>query len=484
MGKKGGLMNKILKLGILIVFMLGTWMLSGCGHPLEKSDLLDPNKPITVTVWHYYNGNIKESFDTLVSEFNETVGMEKGVVVEAKSQGDVNQLATAVFDAANKSIGSSPMPDIFASYPDNAYRVNQIANLISLEAYFSEAEINEYRQEFLEEGQFLSNSQLFIVPIAKSTENLFVNKNYWEKFASENGFTDGDLSTWEGLYSVSKTYYETTGKGFFGIDASANFMLLVSMQLDTEIFDYSSSEVAFNLTPEVAKYIWDYYYTPYVKGYFVKTGRFSSDDAKTGTVLAYIGSTAGAAYFPTEVTFSQQEVYPIEPLVLPYPYFKSGKPYAIQQGAGMCISKSDEAHEYAAALFLKWFTETNQNLKFAVSTGYLPVKNEALEEYKLLEALEGTELTNPAIKASITTTTKMLKNYEFYNNKPFLGSYEIRVLLEKNLYEKTVRDLEQIENRVADGEDRELVIEALISQDEFEKWYNQMLHEADLILKK
>ncbi len=477
-------MERILKLGMLVVFIISIWMLPGCGNQLEKGDLLDPNKPITVTVWHYYNGNIKESFDTLVTEFNETIGMEKGIVVEAKSQGDVNQLATAVFDSANQSIGASPMPDIFASYADNAYRVNKITKLVPLENYFSEKEINTYRHEFLEEGRFSANNQLFIVPIAKSTENLFINKSYWEKFASENGFTDEDLSTWEGLYDVAKAYYEKTGKGFFGIDASANFMLTVSMQLDTEMFDYSGDHVTFNLTPEVAKHIWDYYYVPYVKGYFVKTGRFSSDDAKTGTVLAYIGSTAGAVYFPTEVTFSQQEVYGIDPLVLPYPHFKDRKSFAIQQGAGMCISESDAAHEYASALFLKWFTEADQNLKFAVSTGYLPVKNEALVASELLGALEATKQTNPAIKASIITTTQMLKDYEFYNNKPFLGSYEIRVLLEKNLYEKIVRDLEQIENRVVDGEDREFVIETLISQDEFDKWYNQMLHEADLILKQ
>ncbi|GAU76597.1 extracellular solute-binding protein [Fusibacter sp. 3D3] len=477
-------MNKIFRYGTIIIFMLGVAIFSGCSNRLEKNNLLDPNKPITVIVWHYYNGNIKEAFDDLVSEFNETVGMEQGIVVEAKSQGDVNQLATAVFDAANQSIGSSPMPDIFAAYPDNAYRVNQITNLVHLETYFSKEEIEAYRQEFLEEGRFSPNNQFFIVPIAKSTENLFVNKNYWEKFASENGFTNADLSTWEGLYDVSKTYYETTGKGFFGIDASANFMLQVAVQMGSEMFDYSSGDATFNLTPEIAEYIWQYYYKPYVKGYFTKTGRFSSDDAKTGTVLAYIGSTAGAAYFPTEVTFSQQEVYKIEPLVLPYPYFKEGEPYAIQQGAGMCISQSDEAHEYASSLFLKWFTEADQNLKFAVSTGYLPVKNEALNESKLLGALEHTKQTNPAIKASIITTTKMLKDYAFYNNKPFLGSYEIRVLLETNLYEKTARDLEQIENRVAGGEDRDSVIETLISKAEFEKWYEQMLHEADLIMKK
>ena len=44
------------------------------------------------------------------------------------------------------------------------------------------------------------------------------------------------------------------------------------------------------------------------------------------------------------------------------------------------MTKSDYAHEYAAAEFLKWFTDTKQNVKFAITTGYFPVKNEALSE--------------------------------------------------------------------------------------------------------
>jgi len=478
------MIKKYKMLWIIGFILLTVLFLEGCSQDIGNDESLNPDKPITVTVWHYYNGNIKKEFDELVSEFNETLGVEKGIVVEAKSQGDVNQLATEVFDSANKSIGSLPMPEIFASYPDNAYRVSQIVDLVSLEEYFSEEELNSYRQEFLEEGKFLEDEKAFIVPIAKSSENLFVNKNYWEDFSSKHGFNEDNLRTWEGIYNVAKTYYEATGKGFFGIDGSANFMLQSSMQLGVEMFDYSDIEnVKLNFTEDVARKIWDYYYRPYIKGYYVKTARFCSDDAKTGTVLAYTGSTAGAAYFPTEVTFSEKDVHEIEPLALPYPYFEGGKLYAIQQGAGMCIAKSDRVHEYAAAIFLKWFIEPKQNIKFSISTGYFPVKNEALNEELLIEALESSTLTNPALKASIITTNEMFKNYRFYNNKPFLGSYEMRVLLERNLYDKIIRDLEIIDKRVSEGENRDKLIEELISENEFKEWYQQMLHEADLIMK-
>lgn len=464
---------------LLSVLLAGLLLLPGCSTQQSPEKLLDPGKPITVTVWHYYNGNIKEQFDGLVAEFNESVGMEKGIVVDAQSQGDVSQLADAVFNSASKTIGAAPMPDVFAAYPENAFRVNQVTPLADLKAYFTQEELETFRQEFLSEGRFGSENQLYILPIAKSTENLYVNREYWEAFAAENGFTVADLRTWEGLAAVAKVYREKTGKGFFGIDANANFMLQSGVQLGSELFTFGEDgTVAFSMSETVARKIWENYYIPYITGSFVKTGRFSSDDAKTGTVMAYTGSTAGAAYFPTEVTFSESEVFPISPLTLPYPYYAEGKPFAVQQGAGMCISRTDEAHQYAAALFLKWFTEPAQNMRFAVSTGYLPVKNEALTAERLKGALAEADVTNPAIKASFATTTEMLQTYTFYNNKPFQGSYEVRALLETDLFNKILRDLEALAEQKAAGADPQAVIAALTSEAAFVEWYESLQEKA------
>ena len=62
---------------------------SGCAR--ESRRVLDPKKPTVITVWHAYNAVAKAQFDELVMEFNETVGMEQGllwmqwVMVPAKS---------------------------------------------------------------------------------------------------------------------------------------------------------------------------------------------------------------------------------------------------------------------------------------------------------------------------------------------------------------------------------------------------------------
>lgn len=467
-------------LSILVILILSLISIS-CSSNSDSSPL-DPSKPVTVTVWHYYNGHIKDNFDSMVNEFNETVGMEKGLVVDAQSLGDVQKLADAVYDAANKTIGSQPMPDIFASYPDNAYRINRVAPLVTLETYFTDEELNSYYPAFLEEGRFPEDGKLRIVPVAKSSENLYLNKTEWEPFAAKNKLSEANLLTWEDLIQTAKLYYEQTGKSFFSIDANANFMLTAAEQLGTELYMYTSDGVKFNFSSPVAEKIWASFYVPYINSYYTKSGRFSSDDAKTGNILAYTGSTAGAAYFPREISSGQQSI-PVESMTLPFPHFKGGKAVAIQQGAGLCITKSDNMHEYAAAVFLKWFTEPAQNVKFSVSTGYLPSKKESISEAVILPALDATELNNPTIYKTMVTTINMFDSYTFYNNKPFAGSYEMRVLLETHLWQQVEKDLEQLERRVVMGESRTSVIAELSSKENFEAWYHNFLTEAIRIIK-
>ena len=77
-------------------------LLTGCG----KKNPLDPDDPVSLTVWHYYNGSQQAAFDTLVESFNETVGQEKGIYVQSYSQGSVSDLETAVRDSISGKVGA------------------------------------------------------------------------------------------------------------------------------------------------------------------------------------------------------------------------------------------------------------------------------------------------------------------------------------------------------------------------------------------
>lgn len=43
----------------------------------------------------------------------------------------------------------------------------------------------------------------------------------------------------------------------------------------------------------------------------------------------------------------------------------------------MAVTKSDDEHEYAATVFLKWFSKKEQNLEFVCQSSYMPVLKEA-----------------------------------------------------------------------------------------------------------
>lgn len=464
------------------ILLLSVILLNSCSLLPTNKKLLNSDDPITISVWNYYNGTVKVRFDELVAQFNETVGAEKGIVIEAQSYGDVTELADAVYEASNNSIGALPMPDIFASYADNAFRISDSARLVNLSDYFTKEELSEIKKEFLSEGIWGKEQTLKILPVAKSTEILFLNKTFWEDFAAETGASLDTLKTWEGLVQTAKLYYEHTGKAFFRIDAVANFMLISAMQLGEEFYQYDDDIASLNFSQDTAYRIWVNYYVPYLNGYFAKSGRFSSDDAKTGIIAGYTGSTASASYFPEEVA-CEDIVAPIEVLTLPYPYYENSKPYVVQQGAGMCITKSDKAHEYAASVFLKWFIDMPQNIDFAVSTAYLPVKSQSLTANALMKTSNYEEISNAAVKSSIETTINMLSTHTLYGNKPFTNSFQLRSILENHLYTRVETDLALLEKRIINGEDRTTVIKELCSKEHFSSWYQAFTNELQTVLR-
>lgn len=457
------------KISFLLVLAILCTTLFGCTASSNKS-----SSPTTITVWHYYNSKTKTQFDELVDEFNETVGKDKGIIVDAYSQGGVNELADALFAAANKDVGAAKMPDMFAAYSDSIYRLDKLDVVASLDEYFTTEELAEYRTEFIEDGRFADDKKLRIFPIAKSTELLFMNKTEFDKFSLATGVTVDSLETWEGIAAAAEKYYEwSEGKAFFGLDSLANFMIVGSKQLGDDIFNVADGKMTFGLSESNAKRLWDCYYTPTIKGHFTSVRRFRSDDVRSGSIIMFIGSNSSASFFPKTIEINKDETADIDSLVMPLPHFEGKEAFAVQQGAGMAVAKSDQKTEAACVEFLKWFTKPEQNTEFALTTSYLPVKNASLSLDKTLEAMQ-----NPA-EADIRVQTnkalyEMLETHTLYASKPFDNSVEARAFIDTSLSNYAKNDLEAINKRAAAGENHSKLIEEYSSEGNFKKWYNEL----------
>ena len=195
--------------------------LTGCASGASGSAAFSPENPVTVTVWHYYNGPQQQAFADLVNEFNETVGREKGIAVQQSSQATVTDLETSVLAAANREVGAPEVPNIFAAYADTAYAVDRLGLVADLRPYLTDEELAEYVPGYLEEGAFSGEGDLiyFVDQDGESTAQSYSGKDLTDKPAivlMDSGsasaseiFAGGVLGTGSGIVIGTRSY----GKG-------------------------------------------------------------------------------------------------------------------------------------------------------------------------------------------------------------------------------------------------------------------------------
>lgn len=478
------------KLIILCFFLVASLFMSSCtGDNAEKvSASLNPKNPVTIILWHYYVGDNKIALENLIDRFNKTVGMEKGVIVVAVAKGTVLELEDAISKSANGVMNAEAMPDIFSAYPDKAFEIDQLGKLCDLTEYFSEEEKQLYVKDYLEEGM-IDGTRLLIIPIAKSTELLYVNATAWNEFEGSGGAYKECLSTWEGVYEAARAYYQWTdakttetkwdGKSFLGFDSVANFIIVGNKQLGVEIINSEKRQVV--LDHKILRKLFDSYYAGMCLGYFDAVAKFRSDDIKTGDLVAYVGSSSSAVYFPTWIEKDNAQL-PIEFLPLPYPVFKGGEFCAVQQGAGMCVAKSTPEHQAGSSIFLKWFTAHQQNIEFAMTTGYVPVQSDAYEssefEKQVTKLQSGNRIEQNVAQVYGIVLHQVIET-DTYAIRPFEESYAIRILLQDTLESLVETGRNTADSLKAKGMTEQKILDALDTDACFEEWLNHIRSELD-----
>lgn len=402
---------------ILSAFFMGIF--PGC----QRKPALNPQKPVTLTLWHNFGGQMRETMDGMVDEFNETVGAKEGIIVNVTSINSSAVLHEKLVMAAKGDPGAPELPDISTANPKTAIILKEKGVITDIGRQFTEKELKEYVPSFIEEG-LLGSDTLYLFPFAKSTEVLFLNKTIFDRFAEDKKVKYEDLETYEGIAKTARLYYEWTdektpdipndGKTFFHTDSLFNLTQLGCRQLGTDFVRNSSLDYS----SEAFKRVWNYFYESAVKGYFAIYDGYASDLSKTGDIVCSTGSTAGLAFFDPVVTYPDNTTEAAELMILPFPVFEGGKNIALQRGSGIIVTKSTEAKEYAAGIFLKWFTRPENNMHFINTTGYLPVTKKAFEG--ILSSDLG-RIKDEKTKILLGATAEMYSEYEFYIPGVFEG---------------------------------------------------------------
>lgn len=449
------------------------------------------NEVINLNLWHYYLGENKKQLEDLVDEFNATVGAEEGILVKSEAKGKVIDLEKSVTNSMLGLIDSESEPDIFSSYPDKALEIKEMGKLSDISDYLSEDEKALYVDAFLQDGRIGNDEgEILILPVAKSTEVFYMNSTYYEDYLKNSGDKPLDLTKWENIYKTARNYYNYTdsltedikgdGKSFMGFDAITNYMVISTRQLNEPIMD--EDRRCARLNKEVLRKAFDNYFKGSILGYYSAYGRFRTDDIKSSKLIAFVGSSSGAIYFPDWVDDDGRQV-PISSKILKYPAFKKSEPVTIRQGAGMCVTKSNPNRERAAVTFLKWFTKKENNLSFVGDSGYLPVVRGAYDDGAFALSLDNADNDEAKIFSKVhAVSAKQILNNQTYSVKPFEGSYEIRNILASRL-EKSVQDnLQQAKDLRKKGKSEEEILKEIDVDKVFQKWLDNVV--ADLESKE
>jgi multiple sugar transport system substrate-binding protein len=386
-------------------------LLGSCVNPNRPSK----RNPVSIGIWHTMGGPMKIQMDQAMEEFNLGPGSRMGIAVYSTLVADTAVLHEKLSQVARGDPGNVDLPDIAAVYPNMALILARQGLLADLSGLFSAGELARYVPEFIEEGR-LGGETLYLLPFAKSTETLFVNTVIFDRFARDTGARLEDLSTFEGIAQTADRYFHWSGgKMFFHYDSWFNFFMLNTESLGEPL----AADGRLRMDSAAFKYLWDYYYQNTVQGRMSTFDGYGDYLGKIGDIVCSIGSSTGGIFYPPSVTYADNTTEKAEWAVLPYPRMEKGSKITIQRGAGMGIIRSSPAREYAAAQFLKWFTQEERNRAFTAATSYMPVLRTSLTA-RMAEGA-GTEDGGDIIEKMYRTVAAMRGEYRFFIPPVFDG---------------------------------------------------------------
>lgn len=325
---------------VLLLLCLVTAFSSGCGNKAS----LDPAKPVTLTIWHVYGNQTNSPFNDTIEKFNASEGKAKGVIVKVASVSSSNVIDKALFASAKQEPGAVPLPDLFTAYPRVIPAMHD--KLLHWDKYLNKEDLSVYQPEFLAEGY--QDKELLMLPVAKSTELLFVNQTYFDRFAAATGASTDDFYNYY-LTSMASLGDPLIKDGKPDL-ASSNFKRIFRAAAEPAIAGGLGIE----------------------KGY-------AADAWKTADLISNVGSTAAILYMRDYVTNPDNTRETIVTNYYPCPVFSGGKVTLLQRGVGLfAIKSTDERKNLGAVVFAKWLAQENSNLNFAMQAGYLPTNKEAL----------------------------------------------------------------------------------------------------------
>lgn len=420
---------------ILMLLMLLTLVFSGCGGGKAAPNFEVPEggydgSEVTIKFYHTMGSNLRTVLTSYIDEFNK---IYPNIHVVESQEGGYDD----VRDNISTEITEGNQPNLAYCYPDHvalynlAGAVATLDNLIASQESdgnggvlgLSDDQINDFIKGYYEEGRQFGDGLMYTMPFSKSTEVLYYNKTFFDKYEIKVP------TTWDEMEEVCRKIKEIDKDSVpLGYDSSANWFITMCEQLNSP---YTSAEAGnhylFNnqTNKDFVKRFRGWYKEGLVTTQDIY-GAYTSELFKsTDTVKSYmsIGSSAGATHQrPTK----GNDGYPFEVGIASIPQVDASNPKVISQGPSICIFKKENPQEVIASWLLVKYLTTNVEFQaeFSIASGYVPVLKSVMNNEifkKHLAKADGGDYI-----AALSTKICMEQESAYYTSPAFNGSSTAR----------------------------------------------------------
>ena len=187
--------------------------LAGCGG---SKTLLSPKDPTMLSIWHVYGEQADSPMNRLLTEFNDTVGREKGILLNVTNMTNSAAIGGQLQDAKAGKPGALDLPDLFSAHSADASALG-IENLVDWNDWFTAEDMAAYVPGFVQDG--IIDGRQVVFPVSKSTQLIFLNGSQYARFAADTGAQLSTLATWDGFFEMAGAYRQwSQGKPFCALD--------------------------------------------------------------------------------------------------------------------------------------------------------------------------------------------------------------------------------------------------------------------------
>jgi multiple sugar transport system substrate-binding protein/sn-glycerol 3-phosphate transport system substrate-binding protein len=349
-------------------------------HTPSSVDSIDPSHQ-KVVFWYQHTRSREEKLRELVATFN--ADNPHGINVTGEYAGTYQD----IYRKMMASIQSGDLPNLVVAYQNQSSAYDRAGVIVDLHPFvhsqrwgFTEEELEDFFPQFLQ--QDMVDGRFIGFPPNRSMEVLYYNADWLQELGFEKPPSDWkqfrEICCMAPVHPFSRAANPKRCIGYeLDINASCLASMVFSRGGDLMRDNYTRYTLNTPVMKQTLGFLRDLIHDDCATLLVERHG--DQADFAAGNLLFAISSTSGLPFFEESVEAGMKFEWSIAPLPHSTP-----EPVQNIYGASISVLKSTPEKETAAWIFLKWFTEPEQQVQWAKASNYFPVRKSVaslLEDY-------------------------------------------------------------------------------------------------------